>query len=272
MRAALPAEVPLIGFAGAPWTVATYMIAGRGTPDQAPARALLYRDPATFDALMERITEATIGYLLAQVAAGAEVVKLFDSWAGSLPGPLFARYCHRARARASPRRCARRIPDVPVIGFPRGAGAGYARFAAEAGVQAVALDTAVDPAWARRALQPTASACRATSTRCSSSSAARALEAATRRDRRGLRRRPHVFNLGHGITPDADPAHVEALLQHDPRLTPLSGSACARTGSGPRRRRGSARSRAAPAGRAAGRTRPSRRPTISTMPSPDQMA
>ena len=92
VRAALPREVPLIGFAGAPWTVATYMVAGRGTPDQAPARALLYRAPALFDALIERITEATIAYLGAQVAAGAEVVKLFDSWAGSLPGPLFARY------------------------------------------------------------------------------------------------------------------------------------------------------------------------------------
>jgi uroporphyrinogen decarboxylase len=92
VRAALPPEVPLIGFAGAPWTVATYMTAGRGTPDQAPARLLAYRDPATFDALIERITEATTLYLLAQVEAGAEIVKLFDSWAGGLPGPLFDRY------------------------------------------------------------------------------------------------------------------------------------------------------------------------------------
>ena len=121
--------MPLIGFAGAPWTVATYMIAGRGTPDQAPARELIYRDPATFDALIERITEATIAYLLAQVEAGAEIVKLFDSWAGALPGPLFARYCI-APARRIADALARRIPGVPVIGFPRGAGAGYAAFAA----------------------------------------------------------------------------------------------------------------------------------------------
>ena len=151
VRAALPREVPLIGFAGAPWTVATYMVAGRGTPDQAPARALLYREPALFDALIERITEATVAYLGAQVAAGAEVVKLFDSWAGSLPGPLFARYAvEPARRIAAAVRAAH--PGVPVIGFPRGAGGGYAGFAREAGVQAVALDTAVDPAWATAAL------------------------------------------------------------------------------------------------------------------------
>ena len=143
--------MPLIGFAGAPWTVATYMVAGRGTPDQAPARALLYRAPALFDALIERITEATIAYLGAQVAAGAEVVKLFDSWAGSLPGPLFARYAvEPARRIAAAVRAAH--PGVPVIGFPRGAGGGYAGFAREAGVQAVALDTSVDPAWAKAAL------------------------------------------------------------------------------------------------------------------------
>ena len=100
--------MPLIGFAGAPWTVATYMVAGRGTPDQAPARELIYRDPATFDALIERITEATIGYLLAQVEAGAEMVKLFDSWAGSLPGPLFAALLPSSRRGGSPRRCGRR--------------------------------------------------------------------------------------------------------------------------------------------------------------------
>ena len=153
VRAALPPGVPLIGFAGAPWTVATYMVAGRGTPDQAPARALIYREPAAFDALIERLTEATVAYLLAQVEAGAEVVKLFDSWAGSLPGPLFARYAvEPARRIAAAVRAAH--PGVPVIGFPRGAGAGYAGFAAAAGVQAVALDASVDPAWAAAALPP----------------------------------------------------------------------------------------------------------------------
>ena len=120
LRAELPPEVPLIGFAGAPWTVATYMTAGRGTPDQAPARTLLYRDPTTFDALVDRITEATITYLLAQVAAGAEVVKLFDSWAGALPGPHFHRYAVEPALRIATALRAEH-PTLPIIGFPRGA-------------------------------------------------------------------------------------------------------------------------------------------------------
>jgi uroporphyrinogen decarboxylase len=210
-RAALPPEVPLIGFAGAPWTVATYMIAGRGTPDQAPARALMYRDPATFDALLERITEATIAYLLAQVEAGAEIIKLFDSWAGALPGPLFRRYATLPAARIAAALKAAH-PDLPVIGFPRGAGAAYAGFAAEAGVDAVALDTSVDPAWAAPALQ---------SRLCVQGNldpllmviGGAALERAARATVEAFAGGPHVFNLGHGITPDADPAHVERMLR-----------------------------------------------------------
>ncbi|MFO1141209.1 MAG: uroporphyrinogen decarboxylase [Amaricoccus sp.] len=211
VRASLPPTVPLIGFAGAPWTVATYMTAGRGTPGQQPARELLYRDPRTFDALIERLTEATIAYLLAQVAAGAEVVKLFDSWAGALPGPLFARYAiEPARRIAAAVRAAH--PDVPVIGFPRGAGAGYAGFAAAAGVQAVALDTGVDPAWAARELQPRL---------CVQGNldplllvvGGPALRDAARRMVDGFSGGPYVFNLGHGLTPDADPALVETLVR-----------------------------------------------------------
>ena len=171
VRAALPPQVPLIGFAGAPWTVATYMVAGRATPDQAPARLLAYRDPATFDALIERITEATIGYLLAQVEAGAEIVKLFDSWAGALPGPLFARYAIApARRIADALRAAH--PGVPVIGFPRGAGAGYAAFAAGAGVQARRPRHLGRPRLGGGARCSPASASRATSTPSSSSPAA----------------------------------------------------------------------------------------------------
>ncbi len=211
VRAALPPEVPLIGFAGAPWTVATYMIAGRGTPDQAPARALLYRDPATFDALMARIEAATIGYLLAQIAAGAEVIQLFDSWAGALPGPRFARYAIApARRIAAALRAAH--PAVPVIGFPRGAGAGYLGFAAEAGVQALALDTAIDPDWAARALQPRLCVQGNLDPLLLVTGGA-ALTEAARASVAALAGGPHIFNLGHGITPDADPANVDALLR-----------------------------------------------------------
>ena len=211
LRAELPPEVPLIGFAGAPWTVATYMIAGRGTPDQAPARTLLYRDPSTFDALVDRITDATIAYLLAQVAAGAEVVKLFDSWAGGLPGPHFARYAIEPALRIATALRAEH-PGLPIIGFPRGAGAGYAAFAAHAGVQAVALDTAVDPAWAAATLQPRL---------CVQGNldpllmvlGGYPLTEAARRIVEAFADGPHIFNLGHGITPDASPANVETLLR-----------------------------------------------------------
>jgi uroporphyrinogen decarboxylase len=204
-------DVPLIGFAGAPWTVATYMIAGRATPDQAPARLLLYRDPATFEALVTRVTDATIAYLLAQVEAGAEIVKLFDSWAGALPGPLFERWCIApARRIAAALRAAH--PDVPVIGFPRGAGAGYLGYAAAGVADCVALDTAVDPCWAAAALQPLA---------CVQGNldplllvvGGQPLVDATRRTVAAFAGGPHVFNLGHGITPDADPRNVELMLK-----------------------------------------------------------
>jgi uroporphyrinogen decarboxylase len=210
VRAALPPEVPLIGFAGAPWTVATYMIAGRGTPDQAPARALLYRDRPTFEALMQRIEAATIAYLLGQIAAGAEVVKLFDSWAGGLPGPLFGRYAvDPARRIAAALRAAH--PEVPVIGFPRGAGAGYRAFAAATGVQAVALDTAVDPGWAAREIQ-TGCCVQGNLDPLLMVVGGDALADAARRLVEAFAGGPHIFNLGHGITPEADPRNVEALL------------------------------------------------------------
>ncbi|HVL22149.1 MAG TPA: uroporphyrinogen decarboxylase [Amaricoccus sp.] len=211
VRAALPKEVPLIGFAGAPWTVATYMVAGRGTPDQAPARTLLYREPATFGALIDRITEATIAYLRAQIAAGAQIVMLFDSWAGALPGPHFARYAiEPARRIAETLRADH--PDVPLIGFPRGAGALYPAWAEATGAACVALDTAIDPAWAATALQ---------SGRCVQGNldplllvtGGDALIDATRRLVGALAGGAHVFNLGHGITPDADPRNVELLLR-----------------------------------------------------------
>ncbi|HYN46086.1 MAG TPA: uroporphyrinogen decarboxylase [Allosphingosinicella sp.] len=211
LRAELPAETALIGFAGAPWTVATYMVAGRGTPDQAPARGLMYRDPAVFQALIDRITEATIGYLLAQIEAGAEVVKLFDSWAGGLPGARFADYCIRpARHIVEALRAA--APEVPVIGFPRGAGGNYAAFVAETGVAGCALDTGVDPAWAAEVLQPRA---------CVQGNldplllvvGGDALVRATRDCVEAFAGGPHVFNLGHGITPDADPANVALMLR-----------------------------------------------------------
>ncbi|QPH52746.1 uroporphyrinogen decarboxylase [Pontivivens ytuae] len=211
LRRELPEEVPLIGFAGAPWTVATYMIAGQGTPDQAPARRLMYGDPQTFEALLDKITQATAHYLIRQIDAGAEVVKIFDSWAGALPGTVFARYAVEP-IKTILAAIREKHPDVPVIGFPRGAGGNYAPFAEATGVQGLALDTSVDPAWAAKALQPHV---------CVQGNmdplllveGGEALTRTARQIRDALSGGPHIFNLGHGITPDADPDNVHRMLE-----------------------------------------------------------
>ncbi|WP_138465398.1 uroporphyrinogen decarboxylase [Poseidonocella sp. HB161398] len=211
LKAELPAETALIGFAGAPWTVATYMIAGHGTPDQGPAHKLKAENRALFEALLQRITDATIEYLSAQVEAGAEVIKLFDSWAGSLQGADFADYS-LAPIRAITRALHERHPDVPVIGFPRGTSKeNYVSFAKTAGVQAVAIDEHLDAAWAAAELQPLT---------CVQGNLApghmvtggEALDAEVRRIRETFSKGPHIFNLGHGITPDADPENVARMI------------------------------------------------------------
>ncbi|MBL9057181.1 MAG: uroporphyrinogen decarboxylase, partial [Rhodobacteraceae bacterium] len=148
----LPKETTLIGFAGAPWTVATYMIAGRGSKDQGAAHALKAADRATFAALIDRITEATVEYLSAQIAAGAEVVKLFDSWAGSLKGADFTDFAVKPTARIIAALKARH-PGIPVIAFPREAGDGYIGFAAATGADCVAIDNSVSPEWAAANVQ-----------------------------------------------------------------------------------------------------------------------
>jgi len=206
----LPSETTLIGFAGAPWTVATYMIAGRGTPDQGPAHALRMGDPATFDALIERITEATILYLKAQIEAGAEVVKIFDSWAGSLKGEAFTRYALEPTIRIIAALKAAH-PDVPVIAFPREAGDNYIGFAKATGADCVALDNSVSADWAVKHVQVDG---------CVQGNLApghmvtggQALVDETKRIVKAFSGGPHIFNLGHGITPDADPENVHLML------------------------------------------------------------
>jgi len=215
----LPDEVALIGFAGAPWTVATYMVAGRGTADQGPARAWMYRDPEGFARLIDLITQATIHYLGRQIEAGAEVVKLFDSWAGSLAPEMFARFAiEPARKIVAALRA--RHPAVPVIGFPRGAGAMYPEFAAATGVAAVALDSAVPLGWARKAMSPAGAAPGTPGVVLQGNLdpmlmviGGAALTETAKTVVAAMRGAPHIFNLGHGITPDADPAHVEQLLR-----------------------------------------------------------
>jgi uroporphyrinogen decarboxylase len=208
---ALPSETTLIGFAGAPWTVATYMIAGRGTPDQAPAHALKDTDRETFSALIDLITEATIAYLLKQVEAGAEVVKLFDSWAGSLKGADFDDF-----ALAPAKRIIAALkavhPDLPVIAFPREAGPRYEGFARACGADCLALDTSVDVTWAAEVLQKDGCVQGNLDPRLMVTGG-KALADETKRIRDALSDGPHVFNLGHGITPDADPENVHVMLK-----------------------------------------------------------
>lgn len=207
----LPAETTLIGFAGAPWTVATYMIAGRGTPDQAPAHALKSADRVAFAALIDRITEATIEYLSMQVQAGAEVVKLFDSWAGSLKGADFTDFAVKPAARIIAALKARH-PGLPVIAFPREAGAGYVGFARATGADCVALDNSVSPEWAAANVQKDGCVQGNLDPRHMVTGGA-ALVEATRHVVRAFAKGPHIFNLGHGITPDADPANVALMIE-----------------------------------------------------------
>lgn len=207
----LPRETALIGFAGAPWTVATYMTAGRGTPDQGPAHAMKAAEPAAFAALIDRLTAATIEYLSAQIAAGAEVVKLFDSWAGSLKGADFDRFA-LGPTRAIIAALKARHPGVPVIAFPREAGARYAGFARATGADGVALDTAVDPAWAAAAVQVDGCVQGNLDPRLLIAGGA-ALSARTRAIVQAFAGGAHIFNLGHGITPEADPGNVHRMLE-----------------------------------------------------------
>ena len=207
----LPKETTLIGFAGAPWTVATYMIAGSGTPDQAPAHKLRQEDPATFDALINLLTDATIEYLSKQVEAGAEVVKIFDSWAGSLKGEAFDRYALEP-AKKITQEMKQRFPGLPVIAFPREAGDKYIGFAKAVGADCLALDTSVDATWAAQHLQKDGCVQGNLDPKLMITGGD-ALRQEARRIVDALKNGPHIFNLGHGITPEADPENVHVLLE-----------------------------------------------------------
>ena len=207
----LPPDVALIGFAGAPWTVATYMIAGRGTPDQGPAHALKAADRALFQRLIGLLTEATILYLSAQIEAGAEVVKLFDSWAGSLKGADFDDFALAPAQRIIAALKARH-PGVPVIAFPREAGPRYEGFARATGADCVALDTSVEAAWAAAHVQRDGCVQGNLDPRLLVEGGTRLTEE-TKRIVRAFSGGPHIFNLGHGITPDADPENVHRMLE-----------------------------------------------------------
>lgn len=207
---ALPSETTLIGFAGAPWTVATYMVAGRGTPDQGPAHALKDENRPVFEALLERITDATVFYLSEQIKAGAEVVKIFDSWAGSLKGDDFEKYAVKPAARITAE-LKKMHPGIPVIAFPRGAGARYTGLHEAIGADCIALDDGVSAEWAAANVQ-TAGCVQGNLKSSHMVTGGDALVNETRSIVKALSGGPHIFNLGHGITPDADPENVQLMI------------------------------------------------------------
>jgi uroporphyrinogen decarboxylase len=206
----LPKETTLIGFAGAPWTVATYMIAGQGTPDQGPAHALKDQNRPVFEALMAKITEGTIHYLSRQIDAGAEVVKIFDSWAGSLQGDDFAKYAVEP-ARQITAALKAKYPHIPVIAFPRGAGTHYQGLHAAIGADCIALDDGVTPEWAAGHVQIDGCVQGNLASR-HMVTGGKDLIRETRKVVQAFSGGPHIFNLGHGITPDADPANVQLMI------------------------------------------------------------
>ena len=205
-----PADCTLIGFAGSPWTIATYMVAGHGSKDQGEARRLAYKDPEAFQLLIDAIVAVTVDYLSLQIAAGAQTVQLFDSWAGSLSPAQFERWVIAPTASIVGRLMVRH-GEVPVIGFPKGAGAKLGAYAAETGVDAVGLDETIDPAWAD-AMLPPGMPVQGNLDPLALIAGGRALDEGISRIRAAFDERPHVFNLGHGILPDTPIAHVEALL------------------------------------------------------------
>lgn len=210
VRSDLAADKTLLGFAGSPWTVATYMVAGEGSRDQHETRAMAYRDPAGFQAIIDAITGVTVEYLAGQIEAGAEAVQLFDSWAGSLAPTEFERWVIAPNATITAQLKAR-FPDTPVIGFPKGAGEKLPAYARETRVDAVGLDETIDPVWAARNL-PEGLPVQGNLDPLLLLSGGSELEARAGAILDCFADRPHVFNLGHGIGKETPIAHVEQLL------------------------------------------------------------
>ncbi|SNS71821.1 uroporphyrinogen decarboxylase [Sphingomonas laterariae] len=211
VRAQLPAETTLLGFAGSPWTVATYMVAGQGSREQAEARRMAYRDPAAFQAIIDAIVAATVDYLAGQIEAGVDAIQLFDSWAGSLSPAQFERWVIAPTVTIVETLRAR-YPSTPIIGFPKGAGGKLPAYARETRVDALGLDETVDPRWADASL-PEGLPVQGNLDPLALITGGEALDQAVAAIRAAFPTRPHVFNLGHGILPDAPIAHVERLLQ-----------------------------------------------------------
>lgn len=211
VRQSLPAGTALIGFAGAPWTVAAYMIEGGSAPEFYRPRALALREPEMFNRLIEVLIEATVEHLGAQIEAGADVVQLFDSWAGILPEAQFVRWCQEPAARIVAE-LKRRYPAVPVIAFPRGAGVRYQSYAMAVPVAGLSLDTTVPLSWARQTLRGVCLQGNLDPVALLAGAEHACAEA--RRIVDGLGDRPFIFNLGHGVLPQTEPEVVAALVDY----------------------------------------------------------
>ncbi|CAN5469390.1 uroporphyrinogen decarboxylase [soil metagenome] len=206
----LPPATTFLGFAGSPWTVATYMVAGQGSKDQGETRRFAYRDPKAFGEIIAAITALTIEYLSKQIEAGVEAVQLFDSWAGSLSPAQFERWVIAPNA-AIVAGLRARHPGTPIIGFPKGAGGKLADYAVGTGVDAIGLDETVDPDWANAVL-PKGLPVQGNLDPLALIAGADVCEIAARRILDAFPERPHIFNLGHGILPDTPIVNVEQLL------------------------------------------------------------
>ena len=210
VKAGLAPDVALLGFCGAPWTVASYMIAGHGTPDQQPARMFAYGDPEAFAGLMDKLVDASAAYLVRQLQAGVDAVQIFDTWAGVLPAEEFARWCIGPAQRIVAK-VRSHVPDAKVIGFPRGAGAGLLRYVEDVPVDAVGLDWMADPAFVRDQIQwrvPVQGNLDPLALLAGGS----ALDRGVDNILAAFSERPFIFNLGHGILPQTPIAHVEQMI------------------------------------------------------------
>lgn len=210
VKAALPVETTFLGFAGSPWTVATYMVAGQGSRDQAEARQAAYADPGAFAEIIGAIEAMTVDYLSGQIHAGVEAVQLFDSWSGSLAPAQFEQWVIAPTARIVAA-LKERHPETPIIGFPKGAGAKLPAYARETKVDALGLDETIDPVWAASVLPPELPV-QGNLDPLALLAGGTALENAVDRILSSLAGRPHIFNLGHGIIKETPIAHVERLL------------------------------------------------------------
>jgi uroporphyrinogen decarboxylase len=210
VRAVLPPQTTLLGFAGSPWTIATYMVNGQGSKDQSETRRMAYMEPERFAELIDAIISVTIQYLSGQIIAGADAVQLFDSWAGSLSPAQFERWVIAPNA-AIVAGVKALHPDTPIIGFPKGAGGKLAAYAAQTGVDAVGIDETVDPVWANAVL-PKGMPVQGNLDPLVLIAGGDALVEAVAAIKAAFAGRPHIFNLGHGIQQDTPIEHVEKLL------------------------------------------------------------